>query len=130
MDMALAFLRMWWKEIFIVAVIAGGVWYVYNLHDKIDEQQEQLRIAQINIDTLTANNTRLENAAKEANVLVERFDRFAADTRTNFADLNESVTGSNLAMLHQQQMILRERKPQTCEEAIKYLIDAQREFAR
>lgn len=130
MDMALAFLRMWWKEIFIVAVIAGGVWYVYNLHDKIDEQQEQLRIAQINIDTLTANNTRLENAVKEANVLVERFDKFAADTRTNFADLNKSVTGSNLAMSRQQQMILRERKPQTCEEAIKYLIDAQREFAR
>lgn len=128
--MAIAFLRAWWKELFIVAVIAAGVFYVYNLHNTIDKQQEELRIAEINIQTLTANNTRLEAAVKDANAIVERFDKFAADTRTNFTDLNKNVAGSNLALSRQLQNILRERKPQTCEEAIMYLIDAQKEYAR
>lgn len=125
--LALALIRKvlpyYWKEIVVVSAALAALWYVYELKSTITEQTKQLEINKVNLAVLTANSARLEAAVRDSNEIVKRFDKFTEDTQKQFAGLNKDVDTRNQALTSQIQRILREKKPQTCQEAIDYLID-------
>lgn len=131
------FFREYWREAIVVVLITGALAFVLRQHltikdqaQAIKEKEEQLAIAHTNIQNLMNNTTKLENALKDANKMVERFDRFSSETKFKFNQLNQNVSSNNQSLTNQIQDILREKKPQTCEEAIQYLIDANREYVQ
>lgn len=123
-------LKTYWREIFIAFVIVASLMYVAQLRETIKEQEAQIAIDKINIQTLTTNNTKLEAAIKDTNTVIERFDQFTIDTKKQFDGLNKTVIVRNQQLASQLQSILGEKRPQTCEEAILYLIEARKEYAR
>lgn len=116
-------IKTYWREILIALIVVAGYMYVAGLKLTIAEQAKQMEIDKINITTLTANNGKLEASIKDANVMIDKFDQFTADTKKQFAGLNKDVAARNQTLATQIQDILREKKPQTCEEAINYLIN-------
>lgn len=123
-------LKNYWREIFIGFVIVASLMYVAQLKQTIREQEAQMEVDKVNIQTLTSNNAKLELAIKDANTVIERFDKFTTDTKKQFDGLNKTIDARNQQLASQLQSILGEKRPQTCEEAIMYLIEARKEYAR
>lgn len=123
-------LRRYWKELAILALIAAAYFYVNGLHNTIRDQAEQIRVAQINNDTLSVNNARLEATVTEANKTIAMFDQFVTATKNGFAALDKTVKSNTSSLSAKLQSILAENPPQTCEEAIAYLIQAQKEYTK
>lgn len=116
------FVKTNWKLLGIMAIcVACGV-YTVHLRSVISSQQVTLAQDQATIRTLQNNNAQLESAVHQFNDAVNKFDKFAADTNQQFTILNTNVGKQNNALSAKLQSILKERKPQTCNEAIGYLI--------
>lgn len=131
----LRFLQEYWRETLIVLLIIGAGMYVLRLNLTIEDQQEiikqkdeQLAINKVNIENLMKNITTLEAGIKDANNVVEKFDKFSAETKKKFGELNRNVNQSNRSITERIRVIYKEKKPETCEAAIQYLIDANKEY--
>lgn len=129
--------RKHWKMMLAGVVIAIPLFYVWKLNHTIAEQQliitkQQATIAQdlIDINILKQNTATLESAIKDANAMIAKFDKFSADTNATFNKINQNVTIQQTKLSKQLQDILHEKTPLTCEESIKYLIDAVKGYAK
>jgi hypothetical protein len=119
-----------WREALIVLLILSTVGYGIKQHLLIKQQEtiiarkdEQLKIAETNISNL-------ESSIKQANFMIEKFDDFAASVKNQYAVLTASVNISNKTLAEQLRLITEEKKPQTCEEAIQYLIQANKDYPK
>lgn len=124
------FLIKHWKETIVILLLVVIGLYIFNLKVQIAQKNNQLIAAEASIATLKETNQRLEAVIKQANTMVERFDKFTADTRVNFSRLNGDISKNNKTLSHQLQSILDDKKPQTCEEALEYLIDANKGYTK
>jgi FtsZ-binding cell division protein ZapB len=104
----------------IVAVY--GYWA--HLESTIEGQQKTIVTLQTSVATLQANNEKL-NATVQANSdAVVKLAEGTQQTVQGFAALQNTVTARTGTLQSQLRGILAEKKPQTCDDTIKYLIDA------
>ena len=115
-------IKKYWKEIVIALLIIGSAAYIARLHLTIKDQEKQLAVDAVNIQTLTANVTTLQQTITDNNALVSKFDQFAHDTTQSFVDLDTTIAQRNDQLAKQVQGIMKEKKPVTCGDAIQYLI--------
>lgn len=118
------------KEIFVIGALLALLGFVAKQHFDTVAAEQKLAVCEANSKTLAENNAKLTQAVNDANDMVNRFEKFTSDTKTRFDSLTKGVDLSNKALATQLQSILKEKRPQTCEEAIQYLIDAQKEYAK
>jgi septal ring factor EnvC (AmiA/AmiB activator) len=138
------YVRLHWRTILAVILIAIPVFYVWKLNHTIAVQQatiaeqqvtitkQKATIAQdlIDINTLKQNAATLESAIKDANAMIAKFDKFTSDTKATFTKINQNVATQQSKLAQQIQDILHEKPPMTCEESIQYLITAVKGYAK
>lgn len=120
----LPLLKTYWKPILLVVIVGGSLMYIHHLRDVVSEQ---------NI-TITRDNTQLQQAADANKVLRDQIDSLNV-TITQWSDLSKKQQdqvndlSSRLQTQHQNtqnqvNLILKDKKPATCDDAIEYLIQA------
>jgi len=116
------FIRKYWRDIVIALLVIASIMYVSGLKLTIKEQAKQLELDATNISVLTDNNSRLESGLQTQNMMISKFDQYARGTQTMFNDLSGTVAARNDELSKKLQTIAQAKKPQTCNDAIEYLI--------
>lgn len=123
-SIALVFLKRWWKEILIVLVIAGAVFYVWNLRSTVKEQAVTITQLEMANKTLKDSNKTLTNTVTANNKTIAELSKGAAQTKEDFMKLNAQVEAQTAILTKRLKSILNQPAPVTCDETIQYLIDA------
>lgn len=126
----LPFLRKWWKEIFIILVIAGGWFYYKHLVNTIDDQRTQIAQLETAKQILEDNNKKLIGAIDANNAAINKLAESTDATKKNFAALGSTVKTQNTNLEARLRAILAEKKPLTCDDTIQYLIDAVKDYPK
>jgi hypothetical protein len=119
-------IKRYWREAVIAALLAACA-YGYNV---ITTQSSLLNNVEANNKVLIDNNTKLQDAVSNVNDLIGKFDQYSADTKKRFDTINGDVKNSNSALAQQLATIMKDKKPATCEEAMAYLIDANKGYSK
>jgi hypothetical protein len=124
------FLQMWWKELVVAAVVAGGIWYVHHLQTTVEDQAKTIAVQEAQATVLKANQELLQTAIDATNKSFERIDKVDKLNKDQFAKLQTTVSASSDALAKRLTGILAGKKPVTCEETIQYLIDASKGYSK
>lgn len=123
-----AFVRQNWAALVLVAASLGAWGYISSLRSTITDQRTALNKKSEEIRVLTENNQALETALSASNAAVEKLSSSANQTKRDFAALSTTVTKQTTEMERRLMEVLQEKTPQSCEDSIKYLIEAARKY--
>lgn len=126
----LSFFTKNWKIVLLALVVGGAYFYVRGLQNEIRDQQEKIATLQLENQIVKDNNVKLEGALTASNEAIGKLAAGAAQTKKDFATLNANVKGQSSKLEERLRQILAEKKPETCEATIDYLIDAVKEYAK
>lgn len=116
--------KLWWKPLLAAFVVAGAATYVIRLRDTITDQQRQIATLEVENEIVKANNAVLTASIQASNQAIDKLADGAKTTQQAFASLSSNVKGQLQGLDKRLQQISFEAKPATCEDTIKYLIDA------
>lgn len=123
-SIALLFLKKWWKEIALALVVVAGIWYVVHLQNTVETQKTTITQLTIANKTLTDSNTALKNTVVANNKTIAELGQSAAQTKEEFAKLSGRVDQQTHQLLAKLQNVMKTPVPTTCNDTIKYMIDA------
>jgi cell division protein FtsB len=123
-------LQRFWLPILISVVVGCGVWYVNNLRNTVESQKKDIATLEVQKAALQASNDQLVASIQVSNAALDEIRKLAPNTKQEFAKLQASVSSQSDVLAIRIKQILAEKKPQTCEETIQYLINAQKEYKR
>lgn len=121
---ALKFLAKWWKEIFIVLAIIGAVLYVRNLQSTVEEQRTTIAQMQAANQILKDSNKTLTATVIANNKTIDELHKGADQTKAAFDKLHASVEHQTQILNKRLHDIMSRPAPVTCDDTIKYMIDA------
>lgn len=124
MPVIFSFLGNYWKQLAIAGVLIAVFVYIEILRTEIITRDAQIVTLTDNNSILKSDNVTLTSSINAANASINKFDAFAATTNKNFQDLNKKIGDGSIQLTTKLQTILKETKPATCTDTIKYLIDA------
>lgn len=127
---ALELLKVWWKPVAIIALLLAFVGYIYHLNHTIDKQLLTIATLQQENDTIKQNNAVLEASVNANNQAIGKLAAGADLTQKAFATLSSNVKAQLTGLDSQLKRIANEQKPVTCEDTIRYLIDAVPEYPK
>lgn len=118
------FLKDNWKPIVIILVVLGAYWHYTSLINKIEEQATE--IVQLKYENALCENNaaKLKSGIDDQNKEIQKWVNVGKKTEMEMKKLKEELEKRRRQAEAELQHILQEPKPQTCEAAIKYLIDA------
>lgn len=124
----LTFLRKYWQYFLLAAVVGGGWMYYNHLTSTIATQEQTISRLTLENTVVKENNDKLQASIEASNKSIELLAKGAADTKQGFVTLNNTVRTQTSSLNDKLENILADPKPQTCEDTIKYLIDAVKEY--
>lgn len=127
---ALTLLRKYWYLVVAAVAIIVICLYMHGLYTTIDDQAKKITELTTANQILKDNNDKLEAAVKANNASIEKLAQGAAETNKAFGTLTGSVKQSTSDLQKRLQQILTEKKPQTCDDTILYLLDAAKGYAK
>ena len=130
MTIFLELLSKYWKYLAIIAILCGIGLYWHNLTSTITSQKSTIDAQQQAIATYAANNKTLADSITTMNKSIDALSSATHATNQQFDTLGKKVTTQIQGLKVQQASILQEPKPTTCEDTIKYLIDAVPEYQK
>lgn len=125
-----AFLRSYWKEILVALIVAAIAGYWFHLEHTIDSQATQIIQLQTSVDTLKDNNVKLVGVIDANNQAVNKIAEASTATLTAFGTLNSTVSKQSGTLNAALAAVRAEKKPQTCDDTIKYLVDAAKGYQK
>jgi predicted transcriptional regulator len=125
-----SFIQKFWLPILVTIVVGYGVWYVNNLRNTVESQKRDIAELQVQKAALQASNDQLAASIQVSNAAINEIRKLAPNTKQEFAKLQATVSSQSDALAARIKQILADKKPQTCEETIHYLINAQGEYKR
>jgi len=133
----LEFLRKHWRGVLVAVVLGSAALYVLNLKNTIADQrikladaEQKLTVCEQNVATLRDSNAKLEKSISDTNQIVSKFEDANTITKQQFDTLKANAEANTRKLNQQLQTIMKDKKPQTCDEAIRYLIQGQKEYAK
>lgn len=124
LTLAATFGKQYWKEILLAIIVVSGVLYVRHLYTTVADQKvtiKQMEAAEVIYKENDKKMTAALAAIDKSFGIIEEVDR---QNKENFTKLQQLVNTNNGKLASQLKTILGEKKPQTCEETIEYLISA------
>lgn len=121
---ALKFLVSWWKEILIVLVIIGAMWYVRNLQNTVEEQRNKIAEMTTANQVLKDSNKVLTNTVTANNKTVAELSKGADETKREFDKLNIQVEHQTSVLTKRLKDIMSRKTPVTCDDTITYMLEA------
>lgn len=128
MPILIAFLKSWWKEILIAVIIAAVFGWYHHLTSTIADQKADIARLTTENTIVKENNAKLEASITANNAAITKLAEGAADTKKNFAALGTTVKTQSSTLEARLRGVLAEKKPQTCQDTIQYLLDAVKEY--
>lgn len=127
---ALGYVKDNWKLVSLI--IVGLIIFAYVEMLRIDILQKENQIIKLQADnaTLQHNVDTLEGAIKSQNVAIDKIDALAKITQQSFSKLGVDVANQGASLNTTLVNILKEKKPVTCDDTIKYLIEARKGYAK
>ena len=116
------FLLKHWQAIAIVVLISSIIIYHQYRTYTISSLQSKLELC-------TKGKEELAQLLQKQNNRIEELVKKGRMEAAKFEELKTKIESSKLSLDSRINIILSEPKPQTCENAIKYLIDAKKELA-
>jgi len=112
----------------VLAIGAGAAWYVGNLRTTIADQKSSIVKLELENQIIKDNNAKLEASIHANNEAITKLAAGSDATVKAFNSLNVNVKGQLTGLDSRLQGILKEKKPQSCQETIQYLLDAVPEY--
>ena len=127
---ALGYVKDNWKLVSLV--IIGLIIFAYVEMLRIDVLQKENQIIKLEHEnaTLKHNAESLEAALKTQNDTIGKIDALAKQTQQSFARLGVDVANQGTNLNTPLANILKDKRPVTCEDTIRYLIEAQKGYAK
>lgn len=117
-----------WKQLMIAAVIGAAIWYVSHLQTTVKNQAETIKNQLAAIDIYEENDKKMMNSLNAVTKSFEQIDLISQQNAKNFEVLKTLVSTNGGKLSAKLDQMSRDKKPQTCEETIQYLIDARKEL--
>lgn len=126
--MGIASILLWlrdnWKVAAIAAIIIAIVVYVESLRVEIALKDGKITSLQADLAVAQQNNITLTGAVNAQNDAVGKISALADQTKRGFDALGVNVAQQTSVLDSRLAAILKDKKPVTCEDTVKYLIDA------
>lgn len=119
-----------WKVIGVAILLVCAVVYVTSLRLEIAHQETTIATLEADNTTLKQNNAVLSTALTTQNNAIDEISKLSSQTKKSFEALGVNVSNQTVALDIKLAAILKDKKPITCEETIKYLIDASKEYTK
>ncbi len=127
---AIGFAKDNWKVLAVAVAAIILLVYVESLRVDILQKENQITKLQADNATLQHNVDTLEGSLKFQNAAIDKIDGLAKLTQQSFSKLGVDVANQGSSLNNTLTNILKEKKPVTCEDTIKYLIEAQKGYAK
>lgn len=127
---ALGYVKDNWKLVSLIVVGLIIALYVESLRIDILQKENQIIKLQADNATLQHNVNVLEGSLQFQNTAIDKIDALTKTTQQSFAKLGIDVANQGATLNSTLSNILKEKKPVTCEDTIKYLIEAQKGYAK
>ena len=112
----LPFMGKYWKPIALVILIAGLALYRSYLIGEIEDRDVQIVALKEEKLDLTA-------AIQQQNAEIDKWVNIGRAEKLKYQNLQNTLNAMKQAHEKELNVILKEKKPETCEEAIQYLIE-------
>lgn len=122
--MLVSFFLRYWKLLVVVAVLAGGYFYWQHLEHTIIEQRVEIAGLKSQLDTCLKQQDVLAKQLTDINTTVTKWNESYKAVNNSMTALQGRIDSQNAKITAGVSSILTGYKPKTCDEAIKYLIDA------
>lgn len=119
-----------WKLILIGVILLSAYLYVKGLQNTVEEQEDLIARLELNNSTLKANVGTLKQTIIKYNKTIDVISANAKQTEKDFSELQGKIKKQEERLKHKLHKIITARKPSTCQETIKYLIDARKEYEK
>lgn len=119
-----------WKAVGCAILVVCAVVYVMSLRLEIAHQETTIATLEADNTTLKQNNAVLSTALTTQNNAIDEISKLSSQTKKGFEALGVNVSNQTVALNTRLAAILKDKKPITCEETIKYLIDASKEYTK
>lgn len=117
-----------WKVIAWAGVAIALVIYVSALRIEIATKDSDIASLKADVATLRQNNATLDAALGTQNAAIGKISELSAQTKKGFEALGINVNNQTTTLNTRLAEILKDKKPITCEDTIKYLIDASKGY--
>lgn len=124
----LKFLKDNWKAIVVAGVAIALVLYISALRIEVATKDAKIASLEADVVTLKQNNATLDSALSTQNDAIGKISDLAAQTKKGFEALGINVNNQTTTLNTRLAEILKDKKPITCEDTIKYLIDASKGY--
>lgn len=130
MAIVLEFLAGWWKEILVALIVGAAFGYVYHLKSTISDQEISLVHLKTENAVIKDNNAKLEDSIKANNEAIGKLAEGSAATQKAFSTLGTNVKSQVSGLNGKLAQVLADKKPTSCTDTIKYLLDAIPEYQK
>ena len=124
----LGFIKDNWKVVLAAVLVIALVVYVEGLRVEIAMKDSKITSLESDLLTVKQNNATLTSALSTQNGAIDKIGELAAQTKKSFDALGVNVTQQTTQLDARLMAILKDKKPITCEDTIKYLIDASKGY--
>lgn len=114
-----------WKPLLLILVIASVFMYHNHLTSTIDRQKHEIVMLTNNNSVLKLNNLKFKTAINKNNKLLSKLNHESRVKQQEFNELSVELQHKTKQLNKKIQQI---KKPGSCEETIKFLIDAVEDY--
>lgn len=137
LKLGLNFVKKFWPYILVALILIGVYFYWHHLTSTIEkqaatiqQQKEVISALEQKIKTCEANFAGVKGSLDTQNKALADLAELGKLNKAQWDQLYSKINTENAALNAQLQNILKDPKPQSCEAAIKYLLDARREYVK
>lgn len=124
----LSFVFKYWQWILLAIVIAGAYFHYTGLVHERDKLKQQVVELQTANQICNDNNAKLESNIANMNKAIDKLSTVTTNQTNKIESFKKDVATRTDSIKSEVKKILAGQKPQTCEDSIKYLIDATKEY--
>lgn len=134
---AIAFIVKNWQYVLLLAILASGFFYwqslkhqIADLKTALETKEREVATLQLQVQTCEANFNGLVGSLEAQNDALGKIDETIKKSQQDWKKLANTITTSNAVLDRRLREILNDKKPESCEEAIRYLLDARKGYPK
>lgn len=122
------FIRKNWQIISLVLLITGSYWYVNSLQNTIADLQNEVTKLKVANAFCENNKAALQQALDSQNGKIQKWAKVGRDSKEKFEKLKAEIEHKRKLAEIEVNKILQEKKPESCQAAIDYLVDGKKDI--
>lgn len=123
-------IKKFWPYLLVLAIAVGGYLYWNSLINKIERLEHDNATLQLQLQTCETNFNGLKGSLDAQNEALKKIDKMVEQNQQEWKKLYSNIKGQNAALDKRLQEILKEKKPESCQAAIKYLLEARKGYTK